>query len=149
MRTVSCWNDLRHFGFDVLTGEACGLGMRLLVDINKQAAATLRAVLDVKEISFKEQWNSGEKVGCIMLPHDFLGPIAIFALLRGGYDVVWQCKGGTFHGMGRGEEKEYKDQEADPNHAYSIIKAMGYERSWSFAGTAGDRNVHQMSGRAS
>jgi len=39
MKTISDWNDLKEYGFHVLTGEACGIGLRLLVELDPHAHA--------------------------------------------------------------------------------------------------------------
>lgn len=34
MKSIYSWQDFRKYGIDILTGESCGLGMRLLADVN-------------------------------------------------------------------------------------------------------------------
>lgn len=36
MKTVRSWNDLRPYGIDLLTGEACGMMYRYLCDVTEQ-----------------------------------------------------------------------------------------------------------------
>jgi hypothetical protein len=141
---LSSWHDLWKYGFDYLTGEACGIGLRGLVDIYPRAYKILCRVFGVKEIQLSPAWNSGEtKVGSIMLPKDLFGTICIFSLLDAGYTEVWQCKDGSFYGVSDEDIKEYNDVSL----SFDAREAIGVQRVWRVNGTAGDRNIHQMSGR--
>jgi hypothetical protein len=44
MITVRDWNDLRSFGINALTGEACAVGKRLLCDVNDQGRKLLCSI---------------------------------------------------------------------------------------------------------
>ena len=57
MKTVSCWDEIRPWGIDALTGEACSLGYRLLCDLTARGRATVERCLGVKIQS--ENWNGG------------------------------------------------------------------------------------------
>jgi hypothetical protein len=87
MKTISSWPDLRPYGIDILTGEACGLMYRILCDVNENGKKVIEKVFDV-ELKMPENWNSGA-VGSIMLPYEMFVPFAIFALLESGCKEVW------------------------------------------------------------
>jgi hypothetical protein len=46
VKTITCWNDLREFGIDPLTGEACGLGYRILFDLDERGVLVQREMED-------------------------------------------------------------------------------------------------------
>ncbi len=90
-----------------------------------------------------ESWNRGKPedphVGSILLVREMLQPLAVFALLEAGCPEVYLVADSVV-GMERG----------DPPNAIEDVKRwakVDYARRLAYEGTAGDRNVHQMSGR--
>lgn len=142
MKTISCWHDLVEYGIDRLTGEACGLSYRGLCDYTAQGLRILERLFCVK-IQGEENWNNGTRekphIGCILLPNDFLQPLAVFALLEAGCLEIWLMKGGDVCGL----EPEYFQE----YQAWRQANPDGVERILVPAGTAGERNIHEMSGR--
>lgn len=137
MRRVECWNDLRPYGIMCLTGEACGLGYRILCDVTGPGRDLIARVLEVNEITLRRPWNGGEGVvGCVMLPYELLTPLAVFALLGAGCTEVVIGKDGV-----RGLEASDSERER------KIVLKLG--RILRPKGTApgGMRNTHEMSGR--
>jgi hypothetical protein len=146
MRTINSWNELRPFGIDALTGEACGLSYRLLCDVTQRGKSTIEKALGVKALDLRENWNRGgdeePHVGSVMLAPELLVPLAIFALLENGCSEVWQTRSGSLVGI-------------EPTDAPERIEAMrqfyaqseNFARRYRYGGTAGDRNRHQMTGR--
>jgi hypothetical protein len=143
VKTVSCWNDLHAFGIEPLTGEACGLMYRILFDVTDQGAKIIGRCFGIPGMNFGEAWNRGAKeapnVGSIMLTQEMLVPLAVFALLESGCKEAY-LMGSVVLGIENGDP---------PDTAETMRKAYGleYARRFSYGGTAGDRNVHQMSGR--
>ena len=45
MKTVSCWDHLRPYGINALTGEACSLMYRLLCDITEEGKHVIEKCL--------------------------------------------------------------------------------------------------------
>lgn len=88
-----CPRDLEQFGIRLLTGEACGLAMRGLFDLDKSGAAIVRSFLGVQEL--KENWNSGA-VASVMLPYSVCEDLFIFAAMYSGRKYVF--RGGPCHG---------------------------------------------------
>ena len=144
MRSIRCWDDLSKHGIVPLTGEACGLSYRILCDVTATGKKTLEKALSVAQLTLHENWNHGTAddphVGSVMLPPDLLSFIGVFALLEDGCREVWLTKGQTVIGM---EVEDSPDQvEAFQRfHANDLVRRFGY------AGTAGDRNQHRMTGR--
>lgn len=143
MKSINCWNDLERFGIVPLTGEACGLSYRLLCDVTAQGKKILEKCFGTPNLNLPERWNRGSEaephVGCIMLTHEMLQPLAVFALLESGCTGVYLVKD-SVHGM----------EATDPPDLIDQVKRWSnveYARRFAYAGTAGDRNVHVMSGR--
>jgi hypothetical protein len=144
MRRVTCWNDLAPFGFVCLTGEACGLGYRILFDVTETGRKILGKCFGIPDMRLAEAWNRGDPadpdVGSIMMSREMLVPIGIFALLESGCVQVWQDANGSLLGIERDDP---------PDQVASVEKMCQPElvRKYAYQGTAGDRNVHLMSGR--
>lgn len=144
MKTVACWDDLRPFGFEPLTGEACGLMWRILFDVTERGRKIIGKCFGVPNITLAEPWNRGTDdephVGSIMLTPESLVPLAVFALLEDGCPEVYYVIGGGVVGVERGDP---------PGTAGEVHQVYGakHVRRFIYGGTAGDRNVHVMSGR--
>jgi hypothetical protein len=139
MITVTSWNDLRPYGIDLLTGEACSLMYRLLCDLTEQGKRIVERCLSVEIQS--ENWNSGSQddphVASIMLTQEMLVPLAVFALLESGCHEVWTTDR-TVIGI---EPTDTADQVERVRRVYKL------QRRFSYHGPFQDRNQHQMSGR--
>jgi hypothetical protein len=127
-----------------LTGEACGLSYRILCDVTATGKKTLEKALSVTQLTLHENWNHGTAddphVGSVMLPPDLLSFIGVFSLLEDGCREVWLTKGQTVIGI---------DVEDSPDQveAFQRFHAKDLVRRFGYAGTAGDRNQHMMTGR--
>ncbi len=146
MHKITCWNDLRPFGIDLLTGEACGLSYRLLCDVTQKGKQTIQKALGVANLELPDNWNRGDPqdphVGSIMLVPELLIPLAIFALLEHGCSEVWRTKSGDL----------VRIESADDLERIAAVKRLytdtdNFVRRYAYAGTAGDRNRHEMTGR--
>jgi hypothetical protein len=144
MKSIRCWDDLSKHGIVPLTGEACGLSYRILCDVTATGKKTLEKALSVAQLTLHENWNHGTAddphVGSVMLPPDLLSFIGVFALLEDGCREVWLTKGQTVIGM------EVEDS-PDQVEAFQRFHAKDLVRRFGYAGTAGDRNQHMMTGR--
>jgi hypothetical protein len=143
MKTINSWNDLQAYGIELLTGEACGLGYRLLCDVTERGRKTIEKCLGLTNLVLPENWNRGSTedphVGSIMLTREMLEPLAVFALLEAGCKEVYVVKNSVV-GI----------EASDPPTAIEDVKrwsGVEYARRYAYRGTAGDRNVHVMSGR--
>lgn len=140
MKTIACIEDLRPFGIEYLTGEACGLMYRGLYDLTNPGKQIIEKCLGVASLVLHDPWNAGTKqephVGSIMLAQGHLIPIGIFALLESGCTEVLQA-GECLYGMEPGDDESRK----------FIVGRFQNSRRFAYTGTAGDRNVHQMTQR--
>jgi hypothetical protein len=140
MRFISNWRDLEEFGIIALTGDACGLMYRLLFDLTEQGKQIAEKCFSCR-LELAEPWNCGSDdrrhVGSIMLTHEMLLPLGVFALLETGCKEVWKA-GDMLIGI-------------EPTDSQETLEATerqhGLMRRFAYPGTAGDRNVHQMTGR--
>ena len=143
MKTLASWGDLAPHGIIPLTGEACGLVYRILFDVTENGRKVLGTCFGVPDLRLPEPWNRGPAedphVGCIMLSAEMRVPVSIFALLKGGCKEVY-LMGDVVLGF---EESDPPDAPEAMRRVYGIE----YVRRFGYWGTAGDRNVHLMSGR--
>ena len=154
--------DLKSYGLNTLTGEACGLGLRVLCDYNAKAQRWLATCFGVASGKFEgaSPWNNG--VGSIMLDPSLWPTLAVFAMLDSG------CTAAVLVSRGRdyavpvlvGGVREAKDgltselRNAIDRFYRGLYSTRGdsssvFVRFISPTGTSGDglRHVHQMSGR--
>jgi hypothetical protein len=143
MRFIRCFSDLAAYGLEPLTGEACGLMYRILFDVTAEGLRILEKCLGVK-ITPAEPWNRGEPdrphVGSVMLAQPMLVPLGIFALLESGCTECWLHKQGDLMGIEPSDSPEIIER-------YRSMYEGTIVRRFAYRGTAGDRNVHMMSGR--
>lgn len=144
MKSIRCWEDLSAHGVIPLTGEACGLSYRVLCDVTARGKATLEKALSVSQLVLHENWNRGHAedphVGSVMLAPELLPFLGVFALLEAGCQEVWLTKGHTVIGI-------EADDLPDRVETFRLIHANDLARRLGYAGTAGDRNRHMMTGR--
>lgn len=144
MKSIRCWDDLSAHGVEPLTGEACGLSYRILCDVTARGKKTLEKALGVAQLGLHENWNGGSPsdphIGSIMLAPDLLPFVGVFALLEAGCSEVWLTKGHTVVGIEATDSPEQVET-FKRRHANDLARRFGY------AGTAGDRNQHMMTGR--
>ena len=144
MKTIRCWNDLEKHGIVPLTGEACGLQWRLLCDVTEHGRRILQKCFGLSEMILADAWNRGAQddphVGSILLVPVMLAPLGVFALLESGCTEVWLYANNTLLGIEASDTAEQIElsRKLCPD---AILRTFGYR------GTAGDRNVHMMSGR--
>ena len=90
-----------------------------------------------------ESWNRGTDaaphVGAMMLAPEMLIPLGAFALLESGCKEVWLV-GQTLIGI------ESTDDELEVELRRQFHQS-NIRRRFAYSGTAGDRNVHVMTGR--
>ncbi len=143
MKSINCWNDLEPFGVIPLTGEACGLMYRILFDVTAKGRNIVAKCFGIPNVNLPEPWNCGSSedphVGCIMLTREMLQPLAVFALLESGCKEVYLVND-SVHGS---EETDAPDLIEDVKR----WSKADHARRLAYGGTAGDRNVHVMSGR--
>ncbi len=139
MKTVADWSALGEFGIVALTGEACSLMYRLLCDLTARGKRIVECCLSVEIAS--ESWNSGSKddphLASIMLTHEMIVPLGVFALLDSGCREVWVTDRAAI-GIESGDTEEQVE----------LMKQVHKpRRRFAYHGPYQDRNQHQMSGR--
>jgi hypothetical protein len=80
-------------------------------------------------------------VGSILLSQEMLMPVAVFALLENDCCEVWVVEGDTVFGLESSDGRDEALKLVLGPHMKSMLRRLAYQ------GTAGDRNVHRMSGR--
>ena len=144
MKHITCWEDISPYGVIALTGEACGLSYRILCDVTAKGKKLLEKVLGVRELVMQENWNRGSEtdphVGSVMLAPELLAAVGIFALLDAGCREVWTINERGIVGF------EPTDDPQDV-HCFKSVHDRELRRRFGYFGTAGDRNVHVMTGR--
>jgi hypothetical protein len=91
-----------------------------------------------------ENWNHGTAsnphIGCVMLVPEMLTAVAVFALLDDGCREVWTVRGRGVFGFEPCDDPQQL-------HCFKTVHAEELGRRFGYFGTAGDRNVHVMTGR--
>jgi hypothetical protein len=137
MKSIHSWNDLERYGIIPLTGEACGLMYRILFDVTASGKKVLEKCFGTPNLNLPESWNRGSEndphVGCIMLSHEMLQPLAVFALLESGCNEVFLVN-----------DSIYGIESSDPPTAIDDVKRWSnveHARRLAYSGTAGDRSI--------
>ena len=146
MQKITCWDDLRPYGIFALTGEACGLSYRLLCDVTERGKQIIEKALGIANLGLPENWNRGDAadphIGCVMAAPELLVPLGVFALLENGCREVWRTKSDGLLGI---------EPNDDPQRVEGVKRFHAdhdsFVRRYAYAGTAGDRNRHEMTGR--
>ncbi len=146
-KTIESWRGLEEYGFELLTGEACGISQRLLIDLTQQGLDYLREFLSMK-IEPGNNWNHGRgAIASVMLPDSMWRELAIYILAQTYERVVSVAYSGQGYrssfvrGMSADTWEECQE-------SYQLRYPNSYRVYWS-SGTArgGMRNRHEMSGR--
>jgi hypothetical protein len=144
MKTISNWVDLEPFGIVLLTAESGGLSYRYLCDVTARGRSILQKMLGVPDLCLSAPWNRGTEadphVGSILLTPCLFVPVTVFALLESGYTEVWLYRGDNLLGIEPSDSPE-KIALSDKMVPEALLRKFAYQ------GTAGDRNIHRMSGR--
>jgi hypothetical protein len=144
MKTINCWDDLSRYGIVLLTGEACGLSYRLLCDVTAAGKRVIEKALGIAQLVLHESWNHGNAddphVGSVMLAREVLTFLGVFALLEHGCREVWLTKGSSVVGIEPADLPDWLE-------SFKRFHSNDLVRRFAYAGTAGDRNQHVISGR--
>ena len=149
--------DLEEYGFDLLTGEACGIGMRLLVDVSPEAVKILEEFLSVRFTDENNSWNHSGQDGwkSIMLSRNTIDDLLVFVLCREfPYVIKVQHKEAAFTSSfmrGFPDKESFEEFKIRANRLYTTQDEHGETvynyRVYYNSGTAGTRNRHVFSGR--
>ncbi len=145
---ISTWRDLEKYGINPLTGEACAYSLRILCDVNQSGKELLERYFgNTITINPGSNWNSEVNkepaIGSVMLPHEFLKPLATFILfhIEHCFAIIDQAGSGLY-GVSEADLAQYL--EYMPN-------GLNFRRNYQYQSdpsvVQGDRNIHQMSGK--
>ena len=154
MKTLRRWEDLKPYGIDVLTGEACAYGYRLLCDITDSGRKLFESVfglqLTVKH-SYPDGWNDSDSRS-VMLPRAMFEPLAVFALFTvDNCPKVYIDYNGVVYGVEQADDAEMLADFIRFNQGHFCESCQRYgagggiNLQYSNPGYA--RNTHQMTGR--
>src|SRR5271157_4753075 len=97
----SCnYNNLREYGINPLTGEACPFGVRILCDLTERGRKIVCDLLGIGYTTippagvFSDNWNSGSRYSC-MIPRSLFDDLYVWCLLDGGCPEVMVSSDGT------------------------------------------------------
>ena len=127
-----------------LRGEFDSQGW-LLCDLTVPGKKIVERCLGLQDLGAHESWNGGNEsnphVASIMLAPEMFSPIAAFALLESGCIECWNIRGETVIGI--------EPTDDHPECVKWIVEWYGNKgvRRLAYRGTAGARNVHQMTQR--
>lgn len=160
MKHTQSNNPLVEFGVEMLTGEACTYGMRVLCDMNEKGVKLVRDFLGLDyETVFAKNWNSevngAPAIGSIMLTREVIPSLVRFALFREGYQFILAYK--DTWGL-----LAFNSDDASSKGTNSMLqlyidgtasdiesgKVTVYRNPKSNSPSVGSRNVHQFTGRS-
>lgn len=153
MKSYDCPNDLQQWGFKCLTGEACGLSLRLLYDLNDQAHELLARTLGLgkHQLILNETWNGGQhSAGSAMLTADNAVMCALFGMLLKDKCV---CVLQPYDKHGRLMPVLYGFETEDEHKQFKEMPVLASDRTefrthrLSTQPGTGDQHRHMMSGR--
>jgi len=160
MKTLRDFRDLREYGIDCLTGEACNISTRILCDLSEMGCKRIREFFGLPyDAKLAGSWNSGmgnptgESVGSVMLPYGCFQELAAFLLLSGHYVKAVATKNGLVIGISHQDIEEHDDEDDALDGLNVILDRIdhfyGISRRYSPLNVPhqGLSNVHQMSGR--
>jgi len=146
---IRSWDDLRKLGLNLLTGEACNMGMRLLFDMNAKAVEVMQNMLGgCVKFEPGSNWNScaggTPAVASVMLPPDWLTEVAAYFLIENGYNtvavnVVGNC---TMAAVGFKTSEQHTLEQF--MSALGLVRGRGFR---TYHTTGETRNKHAFSGR--
>jgi hypothetical protein len=142
MKSVG-WNDLRRYGINPLTGEACPFGLRVLCDLNELGRRIVLDLLGTDYITLNRNWNSGSEFS-IMIPRSLFTDLYVWCLISEGIDDIIVSDEGV---CGR----TAGDSDDDWQGYYQTLQHFkkNPRRISAVAGPReGTRMVHVMSGRS-
>ncbi len=146
---IKCWGDLKQFGLVPMTGEACALGMRMLVEVEPRGEVILHQFFNV----YRMEYHSFGKSKTVMLPRSIFNELAVFCLLTLPNIVeVWDIENFGMNGI----EQKYAEraqavwEEAQKHEMQSLsgrITARWRRNRYGQPTNAeGTVNVHTFSG---
>lgn len=131
------WGDLERYGIFLLTGESCGIGMRVLCDLSREGVENLELFFGGNlKITEGSNWNgSNNAVASILLPRGILNELAAFLLLKASGGMVVVEQGGIY----QVEDGDHPEEFGEAGVIFRVQPGAALDQ--------GIRNRHLMSGR--
>lgn len=131
METIRNWNDLEKFGIVPLTGEACRLSMRLLVDLTARGKRIVEAMFSAMDLkvtfTLPPEWNGSSGTpeerasNSMLLPVELFRPLAVFCLLDAGCADIYVAEGKPVVGL---KALDYEDAIKDHGeNGFAVLDA--------------------------
>jgi hypothetical protein len=138
------YSDLRKYGINTLTGEACPYGMRVLCDLTEQGRRIVLDMLGCDLGPLPRNWNGGSEFS-MMIPRCLLQEdLLVWCLMTDRCDEVLISSMGIV-----GREPCDTDEEWDGRVAFDREHAKNVRLISRTGGPSrGTRMTHSMSGRA-
>jgi hypothetical protein len=140
MKKMSCWGDLKPYGFHALTGEASGVPYRIRFDVTENGRRLIGTCFAIPKLRLGKPWHRGRPrdrhVGSISLSPEMRVPLSIFALLEFGCTEVWLFSTGDVWGIEKGELVEVCRRSAPDLHL----------RTFRYVGAGSHRYLHATMG---
>ena len=149
MKTIRDARDLERYGINLLTGEACRVGRRILTDLSAKGVGIVSDLLGIDHQQFRENWNSkvnGEPaVASFMLPYSMIRELMVWCLIKDGCTAIIETDEEYIYGREDSDDPEEWDERVDFfRKRYKWIRTITLKDGPS----RGTRMVHAMSGRA-
>jgi hypothetical protein len=149
MKTIRDARDLEGYGINLLTGEACRVGRRILTDLSAKGVGIVTDLLGIDHRQFRENWNSrvnGEPaVASFMLPYSMIRDLMVWCLIKDGCTAIIETDEDYIYGREDSDDLQQWEElvahcRTYRKHIRTITLKDGPSR--------GTRMVHAMSGRA-
>lgn len=159
LKSISTVSDLREYGINTLTGEACAYSMRTLCDLSERGRDIIRDYLGLPYNSeFNPNYNGYvgdyKAVASVMLSNDLLKNLAIFILFREGSRFVYGrhdsfgCTGYKQSDIDKNQYlKDFHDEirKGERKDVYVLANPQQWEGNTQ--PSVGSRNIHVATGR--
>ena len=149
MKTMHDSRDLERYGINLLTGEACRVGRRVLTDLSARGACIVGDLLGIDHKQFHDNWNSRVRdqpaVASFMLPYSMIRELMAWCLIHDGCTAIIETDDEYVYGREESDDPQQWQELVDHcrkyrKHIRTITLKEGPSR--------GTRMVHAMSGRS-
>ena len=150
MKTMRDGRDLENYGINLLTGEACRVGRRVLTDLTERGRRIVADMLGLgDQRGFAENWNSrvgGEPaVASFMLPNSMIRELMVWCLIKDGCTAIIETDEEYIYGREDSDDlQQWEELVAHCRKYRKHIRTITLKDGPS----RGTRMVHAMSGRS-
>ena len=149
MKALHNGNDLYKYGINLLTGEACRVGRRVLTDLSARGAGIVSDMLGISHQQFADNWNTkvgdSPAVASIMLPYSLIRELMVWCLIKDGCTRIIETDDDMIYGQEESDDPKEVDDMIEHLRKYKRPFRVITLKSGPSHGT---RMIHAMSGRA-